>query len=170
MAEASSLADQILDQVREMSLGLRPSMLDDLGLVPALRWYVNNYAQRINIQTEFEAIDLEERLSAELETVLYRTVQEALTNVARHAQASKVRTHLEREEFKIAVSIEDDGVGFDVEEVAGYGAKVRGSGLLGIRERVSSLGGRFRIESRPGQGTRLSIEIPIGKEPSETTG
>jgi two-component system sensor histidine kinase UhpB len=104
---------------------------------------------------------LEERLTAEMETVLYRVVQEALTNVARHAQANRVHIHLERKEFKVHAFIEDDGQGFDVQEVAGREALERGAGLLGIRERVASQGGRFSLWSRPGQGTRLTIEIPI---------
>ena len=161
LAETSSLADQTLEQVRELSLDLRPSMLDDLGLLPTLRWYVNRYAKRLDIEVEFEAIDFEERLAAEVETALYRVVQEALTNAARHAQANRVRIRLEREESTVAGFIEDDGQGFDVEEVAGRETSERGAGLLGIRERVASLGGRFRIQSRPGQGTRLSLEIPI---------
>ena len=161
MAETSSLADRTLEQVRELSLDLRPSMLDDLGLVPTLRWYVNRYAKRLNIEVEFEVIGLEERLSAEVETVLYRAVQEALTNAARHAQASRVRIQLERKESTVAAFIEDDGQGFDREGVAGHEASERGVGLLGMRERVASLEGRLRVQSRPGQGTRLSLEIPL---------
>jgi PAS domain S-box-containing protein len=160
LAETSSLTDQTLEQMRELSLDLRPSMLDDLGLVPTLRWYVNRYAKRTNIAVEFEAIDFEERLAAEMETALYRAVQEALTNVARHARADRVRLHLEREESKVSVFIEDDGQGFDAQEVADRKTPERGMGLLGIRERVASLGGRLSIRSRPGQGTRLSIEMP----------
>jgi PAS domain S-box-containing protein len=161
LAETSSLADRTLEQVRELSLDLRPSMLDDLGLVPTLRWYVNRYAKRLDIEVEFEVMGLEERLSAEMETVLYRAVQEALTNVARHAQASRVRIQLERKESTVAAFIEDNGQGFDREEVAGREASARGVGLLGMRERVASLGGRLHIQSRPGQGTRLSLEIPV---------
>ena len=163
LAETSSLADQTLEQVRELALDLRPSMLDDLGLVPTLRWYVNRYAQRLNIEVGFEAMDLEERLTAEVETTLYRVVQEALTNVARHAQANKVHIHLERQESTVAAFIEDDGQGFDVEEVADREPSERGAGLLGMRERVASFGGHFDIQSRPGQGTRLSLEIPIAE-------
>jgi signal transduction histidine kinase len=161
LAETSSLADQTLEQIRELALDLRPSMLDDLGLVPTLRWYVNRYAKRSDIEVELEAIDLEERLAAEVETVLYRVVQEALTNVARHAQANRVRIRLERKEAKFRAFIEDDGQGFDVKEVASRASPERGAGLLGIRERVALLSGRFNIQSRPGRGTRLTLEIPI---------
>jgi signal transduction histidine kinase len=160
LAETSSLAERTLEQIRELALDLRPAMLDDLGLVPTVRWYVNRYAKRLNIAVEFEAIDLEERLTAEVETVLYRVVQEGLTNVVRHAQANRVRIRLKREESTVTAFIEDDGRGFDVEEVADHAALERGAGLLGMRERVALLGGSLRIHSRPGQGTRLSIEIP----------
>jgi signal transduction histidine kinase len=160
LAETSLLADQTLEQVRELSLNLRPSMLDDLGLVPTLHWYVNRYAKRLDIEVEFEPIGLEERLTTEVETVLYRVVQEALTNAARHAQASTVYIHLERKEATVTTCIEDDGQGFDIEEVTGSNFPEHGVGLLGMRERVASQGGRFSIQSHPGQGTRLAIEIP----------
>lgn len=160
LAETNSLADRTLEQMRELSLNLRPSMLDDLGLVPTLRWYVKRYAKRLNFEVEFEAIDFEERPTAEVETTLYRVVQEALTNVARHAQANKVRICLERKEANVIASIEDDGQGFDVEAVTGHEALEQGVGLLGIRERVASVGGNFSIQSQPGQGTRLTIEMP----------
>jgi len=161
LAEAVLLTGQTLEQTRELSLDLRPSMLDDLGLVPTLRWYVNRYAKRFDLEVEFEALDLEDRLPAQMETVLYRVAQEALTNIARHAQANRVSLHLERQESAVRTVIEDNGRGFEVENLASREAAVGGVGLLGIRERVVSLGGRFNIESHPGQGTRLTIEIPV---------
>ncbi|MFC1975933.1 response regulator [Chloroflexota bacterium] len=160
LAEASSLTDQTLEQVRELSLDLRPSILDDLGLVPTLNWYVKRYADRVNVKTEFEVSGLEERLPPEVATALYRVVQEALTNVARHAQASTVRLHLLGQDSSVVAVIEDDGQGFDVAEVANRTASEHGAGLLGIRERVTFLGGSFDIQTSPAQGTRLSIEIP----------
>jgi len=159
--ETRSLADQVLEQIRELALDLRPAMLDDLGLVPTLRWYVNRCAKRLAIEVKFEAIHFEERLPAEVETALYRVVQEALTNVARHAQARRVRVRLECQESAVTALIEDDGRGFSVQEIAERGDLGRGVGLLGIRERVASLGGSFAVHSRPGQGTRLTIEIPL---------
>jgi signal transduction histidine kinase len=161
LAEASSLADQLDERVGEIALDLRPYMLDDLGLVSALRWYGNRYAQRLGIEVEVEAMGLEERLPPQVETALYRVVQEALTNVARHAQASRVHLHLERTASAVAASIEDDGRGFEVEKTMGPEAARRGAGLIGMRERVISLGGTFHIQSRPGEGTRLTIEIPV---------
>jgi signal transduction histidine kinase len=156
LAETTWLTDQTLEQVREMALGLRPSLLDDLGLVPALNWYVNRMTQRLRIRGSFEATNCEERLSSDVETVLYRVVQEALTNVAKHAQASRIHVHLECRKSSIIATIEDDGQGFDLEMVTSRG----GVGLLGIRERVALLGGRLTIESNQGRGTRLTVEVP----------
>lgn len=160
LAEASALTDQTLEQIRELSLNLRPPMLDDLGLVPTLRWYIKQYAKRLNIKAKFEVLGLEQRLSPELETALYRVVQEALTNVARHAQASQVHLRLQGKESTIVAFIEDNGQGFDVAKVIGHKTAVNGAGLLGMRERVTLLGGRFEIHSRPGQGTQLKVEVP----------
>ncbi len=161
VVEAQTLTDQTLKQVREMSLNLRPPMLDDLGVVSTLRWYIKQYAQRVSIKTEFQASGLKQRLAPELETTLYRVAQEALTNVARHAQASEVRLRLERSAGKICAAIEDDGRGFIIDDVINHKMPAQGAGLFGIRERVIGLGGTFDIQSQPGQGTRLWIEIPV---------
>jgi PAS domain S-box-containing protein len=164
LSETSELVDQTLDQIRDLSLELRPSLLDDLGLVPALRWYAHSYTKRAGVEVQMETIDLDDRLTPSMETVLYRVVQEALTNVARHAQASTVRIRLERKDGMATALIEDDGVGFDAGEPTGPGGPQRGAGLLGIRERLSSHGGTLRIESRPQSGTRLILKIPLAQE------
>lgn len=166
LAETASLADRMLEQMREISLELRPSMLDDLGLRSTLRWYVSQYTKTHGIQVELEAADFAERLPPEVETALYRVVQEALTNVAKHAQASRVRIRLGCGESTVTAVIEDNGQGFDPEELASRGPAERGAGLLGMGERITILGGELRIESRPGQGTRLTISVPVlpGKE------
>ncbi len=164
LAEANLLTNQILERIQELSFNLRPTTLDDLGLVPTLHWYINLYAKRVNIETEFEVIDLEERLSPAIETALYRIVQEALTNVARHAEATKVRLLLRRREAVIVAYIEDDGQGFDVVNVLDREMPETGMGLVGMRERVILLGGKFNIQSAPQQGTQLSIEIPLEQE------
>ena len=160
LTETRALIDQVLKKIHELSLDLRSPLLSDFGLVPALRQYVNRYHKRLNIEMKFEVINLEERLAAEVETVIYRVVQEALTNIARHAQAKKVYLCLKQKDSKVCVFIEDDGKGFDVEEVIGCEDPDRGVGLLGIRERIAPLKGSFSIQSHPGQGTKLSIEIP----------
>lgn len=160
LTEAGWLAEQTLEQIRELSLNLRPPILDDLGLVPTLRWYIKRYADRVNINTEFQANGLDDRLPPEIETALYRVIQEALTNVARHAQAGKVRLHLQKKKSAVVATIQDDGQGFDVAKVLGQSDLPAGMGLLGIRERVTLLGGQFNIHSQPGHGTRLLVEIP----------
>ena len=160
LTEASFLADQTLEQIRELSLNLRPPMLDDLGLVSTLRWYIKHYAKRVNIETDFEVTGLEERPPAAVETTLYRVVQEALTNVARHAQAGQVQLYLRQKESAITVFIKDNGQGFNLAKVINRESPGNGTGLLGMRERVTLLGGKFNIKSHMGQGTELSIEIP----------
>jgi PAS domain S-box-containing protein len=161
LVEMGTLAERTSERISALALDLRPSLLDDLGLVPALRWYVSRYTERLGIKVRVEAVDLEERLDPEVETALYRVMQEALTNVARHAHATRVCLRLERKVSSIVAVVEDNGQGFDVKELAGRETPERGAGLLGMRERVTLLGGRFCIESVPGGGTKLSVEIPL---------
>src|SRR5437667_1832839 len=115
IADTRSLAHRTLRAIRNLSIDLRPSALDDLGLLPALRWYVKEYSQKCSIEVEFHASGFKERLPAEMETALYRIVQEALTNTARHSNAHKVRITLREDEDAIYASIADDGCGFDVD-------------------------------------------------------
>ena len=163
LSETHSIIDQASEHIRELSLYLRPSMLDDLGLSPTLRWYLNRFIKRTNIEVKFEMIDLDERLGADLETVLYRVVQEALNNVVKHAEAKKVFVRLERKGEAITIYIKDDGKGFDVNETL-RGDPDGGIGLLGMQERVVILGGSFSIQSRKRHGTQISAEIPVGFE------
>lgn len=160
LTETRSLVDQIMEKIHGLSLDLRSPLLSDFGLVPALRQYVNRYHKRLNIKTKFEVINLKERLDTEVEIVIYRVVQEALTNIAKHAQAKKVYLCLKKKNSKVLVLIEDDGKGFDVEEVVKREDPECGVGLLGIQERIAPLKGSFSVQSYPGQGTQLSIEIP----------
>ncbi|MBI5563478.1 MAG: response regulator [Chloroflexi bacterium] len=161
LAEAKSLVDQTLEQIRELSFRLRPAMLDDLGLAPALQWYIRQYAQRVNLDVRLDISNLEERLPAHVETALYRIFQEALTNVSRHAQASTVQLRLHRSGATVIAHIEDNGRGFDVQHVFNGSLPKQGIGLLGMRERVTLLGGAFSLYSEPGHGTQVSIEIPL---------
>ncbi len=161
LEEAQLLTDQTLEEVRELAFNLRPAMLDDLGLAPTLRWYINRYAKRVNLKVELEVFDLTERLPAAVETALYRIFQEALTNVSKHAQASTVHLLLRRRDTDVIALIEDDGRGFDVAKVLAREFPEIGTGLLGMRERVVLLGGNFSIQSEPEQGTRISVEIPL---------
>jgi two-component system sensor histidine kinase UhpB len=166
LIETSLLVDETLEHVRELSHALRPTMLDELGLVPTLRWYVTRYAERLGIQVELEAVGLEERLPTEIETALYRIAQEALTNIAKHAQARHVQLRLSYQASQVTASIEDDGIGFDVQKKMTVDATGSGAGLFGMRERVAVLGGSFTIQSRPERGTRLFIELPIPPHPT----
>ena len=161
LTESQSLADQTLEQIRELSFRLRPAMLDDLGLAPALQWYIRQYAQRVNLDVQLDISDLDERLPAHVETALYRICQEALTNVTRHAQASTVHVRLQRSGATVIAHIEDDGQGFDVTHVFNGNVPKHGIGLLGMRERVALLGGSFNIQSELGHGTQIAIEIPL---------
>ena len=130
LVETGRMADQMLDHVHELALAFRPTMLDELGLIPTLRWYTDRYARRLGIEVELEATGLENRLPTQIETALYRVVQEAFTNIARHAQARRVRLHLMRRGAKVVVTIQDDGVGFDLEKHDGLRSSrpVRGRG------------------------------------------
>ena len=159
--EARTLTDEVDERVSELALELRPSLLDDLGLAPTLEWYVDQYSQRLGVAVAMEIKGLEKRLPPEMETGLYRIIQEALTNVARHAQAHSISLHLERSSGMVTVNIADDGRGFDFEKAQGSAGSTGGVGLLGMKERASALGGRFEVHSKPGQGTRIHVEIPL---------
>ncbi len=161
LEESILLTMQTLDQVREMSLSLRPPMLDDLGLIPTLHWYLKQYAERVDIEARFGVEGLDSRLPPEIEITLYRIVQEALTNVARHSGASTVNLSLKEVAHNIQVIIEDNGCGFNLHTVLNQKLPNQGAGLVGIRERTTLLCGEFDIQTTSGQGTRLSISIPL---------
>ena len=159
LTDARRITDGALHTVRDLSRLLHPAMLDDLGLPAAIDWYLKGFGRRHGIRMELLQNGVEERLPADTETGIYRIVQEALTNVAKHAQASTCRVFLQRLTHTVLVTIEDDGIGFRPEEVSTPGAS-RGIGLVGIRERVAQLRGELRLESGPGKGTRLTVEVP----------
>ena len=163
LEDAKSLSNQTLAAMRQLSMDLRPTMLDDLGLVPTLRWYVQNFSKRLNIDSDFRAIGLEEKLSPQVETAFYRVIQETLNNIAKHAEASRIEVVLERRNSVIHISVNDNGRGFDLDRVLHAGSPERGLGIVGIQERVSLLGGRMEIQSRPGSGTHIHIEVPHPK-------
>ncbi len=154
-------AAQTLDSLHSLALELRPSVLDDLGLVAALKRYVKDYALSFGLDADFETVGLEEkRLTPEVETTLYRIVQEALTNVARYAEASQVSVLLEQQRGSVIGIVEDDGRGFDVESALTSGQPTR-LGLHGMQERASLVGGKLTLESTPGIGTTVFVEIPL---------
>ena len=159
--ETAAIVQHVLEQVRNMSLDLRPSILDDLGLVAALRWYVARQAEKSDLEIDFRARSLEERLPAEVETACFRIAQEALTNIARHARARRVRVELARSNGELELGISDDGAGFDVVRARERARRGESFGLLGMEERAALLGGSLELTSNPGRGTRLEARIPI---------
>jgi two-component system sensor histidine kinase UhpB len=162
VSQVRATAHQTLRAIRSMSLDLRPSALDDLGLLPALRGYIKEYQQKTGIDAAFNVTGLRERYASEVETALYRIVQEALANIARHAQATKaVITMSERNDHRAHVVITDNGRGFDSLSQARRPASDGGLGLVGMRERASLLDGTIDIVSHPGKGTTITLDIPL---------
>jgi len=161
IADTRALAHQTLRAVRNLSIDLRPSALDDLGLLPALRWYIKEYQQKCDIEVEFSASGLKDRLPAEMETAIYRIVQESLTNTAKHAHARKVWVTVAGDGVQVRVHTRDDGTGFDAPAVLKTPWQDRGLGLAGMLERASLLGGGVRITSQPGSGTSVDATIPL---------
>jgi signal transduction histidine kinase len=153
-AEIKKLVEDSIAVVRNMALLLRPSMLDDLGLLPALQWQAREITRRSGIGVKLAAEGLPENLRDDLKTCIYRIVQEALHNVMQHSDARAVRVSIRLEEGRIYLSIHDDGKGFPSKGE-------RGMGLLGIEERVSHLGGSFAVESEPGEGAILRVMLPV---------
>jgi len=145
-----------LHDVRQLAVELRPKALDDFGLVPALERLLETFAEQTGIAVDFQNGLGESRLSGEIETTLYRIVQEALTNVVKHAQARSISILLTPREDGVAVVIEDDGMGFDPQSASGDSF-----GLTGMRERVALLDGKITIESAAGAGTTLVVEVPV---------
>lgn len=157
--QLESLRELVVDtlrNVRRLAVELRPSALDDFGLVPALERLVDGFSERSRIRVDLTARLGETRLPRDVETAFYRIVQESLTNVARHSGATRVDVLLGRTPTSATLLVEDDGSGFDPDEAA-----TSSLGLVGMRERVGLLDGRFRIESRPGQGTTIAVEVPL---------
>jgi signal transduction histidine kinase len=161
LSQAVALLNATLQQVRAMSLELRPPMLDDLGLVPALKWHLDRVGLRSGLRIQLTARGLPARLPADLETVCYRVVQESLTNIVRHAKATDVRVSVVRSGDDLQLTIRDNGVGFDV-DAAQATARAGGSlGLLSMAERVTLVGGKLDLDSAPGQGCRISVYLPL---------
>jgi two-component system, NarL family, sensor histidine kinase UhpB len=159
-----TLAEQTLDEIRNLALSLRPTVLDDLGLPSAVRWYAKSTAEKAGFRLSLELLGLEERLPSRVETAVFRIVQEALANVAKHAQAQEVLIRLERSDHQISLLIRDDGQGFNVGKVLSSRNRGAGLGIFGIEERVTILGGKWELQSEAGRGTELRVTIPLGDE------
>jgi signal transduction histidine kinase len=154
--ELRQLAERTVAEVRDMSLLLRPSMLDDLGLIPAVQWQAREISRTSNISVQVNAGTVSENLPDEHRTCIYRIVQEALRNVVRHASAKNVHIRLNQTVDELILTIQDDGQGFVPD-------REKGLGLLGMEERVTHLRGSFRIESTPGVGTSIRVELPFSE-------
>ena len=160
--ESIGIVNEALLRVRELSIELRPSLLDDLGLSVALRQYVDRYAQRTGINAEvLNGFKDDSRLPRELETACFRITQEALTNVARHAHAVNVSVQLERHRERMLLTIMDDGVGFDIANLRKSASETSGLGLRGMEERALAVGGYIEIDSASGRGTRVRATFPF---------
>ncbi len=156
------IADEMLENLHRLAMNLRPASLDYLGLAPSLDQYIQSFGSKYSLAVAFEMVGLEgERLSPRVEIALYRIVQEALTNILRHAQATRVDVLVERRGDQVVTIIEDDGQGFDVESAM----RASRLGLLGMRERAETLGGKLTIESAPGAGTTIFVEVPYDSSP-----
>jgi signal transduction histidine kinase len=158
VSQALGLVTELVGRVRDLSLELRPPMLDDLGLLSALRWQLGRYTSQFEIRVNFKHSRLDEqRFAPDIETAAYRIVQEALTNVARHAGVGKVDVDIQADESRIRIRIRDEGIGFDAHTLSASST----GGLSGMRERASMLGGQLDVESAPGAGTLLRAELPL---------
>jgi signal transduction histidine kinase len=162
---ARQLVQELTGKVRELSLRLRPSMLDDLGLLPALLWHLERYTAQTGVEVAFSHLGLARRLPPKVETAAYRIVQEALTNVARHAGVGRCAVRLRMGEGSLSIEVEDEGRGYDFETAYRAGGS---GGVSGMRERAALLGGRLRVESSPGAGALVTAELPVPAEPEPT--
>jgi signal transduction histidine kinase len=166
--EVRAMVKKLMEQVRSLSLDLRPMMLDDLGLMSALQWHFNRFTSQSHVQVNFKQSGLEKkRIPPEVGTAAYRIVQEALTNVARYANVAEAMVSIEAKKGLLRIEVEDHGAGFDMERAA----EGPGAGLSGIRERVIALNGTLTIESAEGAGTYVLAELPLpdgaGRKASE---
>jgi signal transduction histidine kinase len=159
LEQAKKLAESTLRTTRDIAMGLRPAMLDVLGLGPALEWQAREYSRRYHTPIRLEVDGDLRDVPDPHRTYLYRIVQEGLTNCARHAQAKNIHVKLEDSSGQLAVLVEDDGVGFDQHSGVAYGL-----GLLGMTERVRELSGQLSIQSEPGKGTRIAVLLPLKRE------
>ncbi|HEY0367912.1 MAG TPA: PAS domain S-box protein [Pyrinomonadaceae bacterium] len=169
--------DEALRLVRDLSVDLRPPILDDLGLTTALRWYVDRYAKRtgLSVDVVIDLPDENERFSRELETACFRIAQEALINVVRHAKATQVVVRLTRDGYMLILSVKDDGLGFDVERLRKRAQHVATLGLVSMQERAHAAGGIIEIDSAPANGTEIRFTVPLdasssGYTPGKQTG
>lgn len=161
VAEARMLTSNALTELRCIVSGLRPSILDDLGLVSAIRWYARTNLETAGIQVNFRTPNTAFDLPSPVATTLFRIAQEAMNNIVRHSRADQANIWLQVDETQVQLSVEDNGLGFDQPQIAHNAVHANQLGLVGIRERVQLLGGELTIESEQGKGSRLLAVIPL---------
>ncbi len=164
LGDILTLVQELMSKLRNMSLDLRPSMLDDLGLLPALLWHFERYITQTNVHVRFNHNGLNMRFNTDIETAAYRIVQEALTNVARHAHVSEVKVLVTANQDTLEIYVEDKGRGFDYDAIKD---SANTAGIKWMQERLSLLGGYLKIDSAPGEGARLSARIPVKNKSAE---
>jgi PAS domain S-box-containing protein len=161
VVESVNLIEDAIKKVRSLSLDMRPSMLDDLGLIPAIRWYVTTQTKNNNLESEIDAEEIRKRIPTEIQSIVFRIVQEAVKNVITHSEATTLKVSVTLKENILNIGIEDNGRGFNVDEVLLKNLSDGGMGIVGIRERVLLMGGEFNLKSETGKGTRMFLCFPI---------
>lgn len=164
LGRAHAVTVDALKTLRQLILDLRPAMLDDLGLMPAIRWYAETRLEANGMVVDFQASGSQRRLTTEIATALFRIAQEAINNIEKHADAEVVAIRLDFQMDRVFMSFQDDGQGLDVEQVLRGEDTDRGWGMLGMRERAALLGGSLHIDSGPARGTRIRVEVPVYRE------
>ncbi len=162
LANMKQAANTTLQRIRDFIFDLRPMMLDDLGIVPTVKRYVDAYKEKSGVQATMTVTGAERRLESVREVMIFRGLQELLGNVRDHSNASQVRVMLDTDDKRVRVMVEDNGKGFDVEQVLGGPQKT--IGLSALKERIELLGGELQVDSQPGQGTRVVMDVPAGSE------
>src|SRR2546423_11975564 len=163
LAECKNSARKAVEEPRQLIFDLRPMTLDDLGLVPTLRKFIKEYGDRYGLATRFNVVGQERRLPGNTEGVLFRIIQEALTNVHKHARAKMAEETMNLQPSRVSVVVKDDGQGFDVARTEANLHKNKNLGLLSILERAELEKGTLEIRSQPGRGTEVKVEIPLTK-------
>lgn len=159
--DSDQMVEDLLEKMHDIALNLRPSMLDDLGLAPAVKWLVTHCRKRSGLEIDLQFYGLGNRLEPDIETTVYRIVQESLNNIIKHARARKVLIRVRKlKSGKVRLTIKDDGCGFDIEQVERQDLINRGIGIMGMQERTSNLGGSITIQSKPKKGTAVRVELP----------
>jgi signal transduction histidine kinase len=158
------IIEHVMEQMRNLSRALRPAMLDDFGLVPALEWFAEQQVKRAGLESEIIADQIQERLPEEIETVCFRVAQEAITNVLRHAHAKRIVVRISLGYEQLELVIQDDGIGFELPEAMKSVSQGHSLGLLSMQERVELIGGQMQIITAPREGTRIQVSIPIHRD------